>query len=102
MQQQQRFDLVLKGGRVIDPAQGIDGVQDVAIADGKIAAVGRDLSGTGEPDLEEGLFQLRPKIEAERNPGLLALRESARKRGVAFLSDDQSVSVGLGAGRARA
>src|SRR2546427_2826551 len=57
-----------------------------------------DLSGTGEPDLEEGLFQLRPKIEAERNPGLLALRESARKRGVAFLSDDQSVSVGLGAG----
>jgi len=48
MQQQQRFDLVLKGGRVIDPAQGIDGVQDVAIADGKIAAVGRDLSGTGE------------------------------------------------------
>jgi len=45
---QQRFELVLKGGRVIDPAQGIDGIQDVAIADGKIAAVGPDLSGSGE------------------------------------------------------
>ena len=45
MQRQQRFDLVLKGGRVIDPAQGIDGVNDVGIADGKIAAVAPDLSG---------------------------------------------------------
>jgi dihydroorotase len=48
MQQQQRFDLVLRGGRVIDPAQGIDGIRDVAIVEGKIAAVGPDLSGTGE------------------------------------------------------
>jgi dihydroorotase len=43
---QQRFELVLKGGRVIDPAQGIDGIQDLAVADGKIAAVGPDLSGS--------------------------------------------------------
>jgi dihydroorotase len=33
------FDLVLRGGRVIDPAQGLDGVMDVAVADGRIAAV---------------------------------------------------------------
>ena len=33
MQQQQRFDLVVKGGRVIDPAQGIDGVQDVVFGE---------------------------------------------------------------------
>ena len=46
--QRQRFDLVLKGGRVIDPAQGIDAVQDVAIAQGKIAAMGPDISGSGE------------------------------------------------------
>jgi dihydroorotase len=45
---QQRFELVLKGGRVIDPAQGIDGIQDVAVADGKIAAVAPDLAGAGE------------------------------------------------------
>jgi len=33
------FDLLLKGGRVIDPANGCDGLFDVAIADRKIAAV---------------------------------------------------------------
>src|SRR5260370_18217809 len=43
--QQQGFDLVLKGGRVIDPAQAIDGIRDVGIADGKIAAIAPDLSG---------------------------------------------------------
>lgn len=39
------YDLILKGGRVIDPSQNIDGVMDVAIAGGKIAAVGKDLKG---------------------------------------------------------
>jgi dihydroorotase len=34
-----RFDLVLRGGRVIDPARGLDGRFDVGIRDGKIAAV---------------------------------------------------------------
>jgi dihydroorotase len=36
-------DLVLRGGRVLDPASGIDGPADVAIAEGRIAAVGRGL-----------------------------------------------------------
>jgi dihydroorotase len=39
------YDLVLRGGRVIDPAQGLDGILDVAVRDGKIAAVGKDLPG---------------------------------------------------------
>lgn len=34
-----RFDLLLKGGRVIDPANGRDGLFDVAIRGGRIAAV---------------------------------------------------------------
>src|SRR5258707_14095755 len=33
------YDLVVKGGRVIDPSLGIDAVRDVAIAAGRIAAV---------------------------------------------------------------
>jgi dihydroorotase len=33
------YDLILRGGRVIDPAQAIDGVHDVAIKGGRIAAV---------------------------------------------------------------
>ena len=39
------LDLVLRGGRVIDPAQGVDGNLDVGFQDGKVAAVGRDLQG---------------------------------------------------------
>src|ERR1700760_5155434 len=37
------FDLLLRGGRVIDPAAGIDGMKDVAIRNGKIAAVQSDI-----------------------------------------------------------
>ncbi len=35
----QKYDLLLKGGRVIDPKNQISAVRDVAIADGKVAAV---------------------------------------------------------------
>ena len=34
-----RYDLVLRGGRVVCPASGIDGIRDVAVRDGRIAAV---------------------------------------------------------------
>ncbi|MCS7061576.1 MAG: hypothetical protein RMN25_10495, partial [Anaerolineae bacterium] len=37
------YSLVLKGGRVIDPKNGVDGICDVAIAGDTIAAVGRDI-----------------------------------------------------------
>jgi len=36
---QPKYDLVLKGGHVIDPANGIDGPMDVGIANGKITGV---------------------------------------------------------------
>ena len=42
----QRYQLLLKGGHVIDPRNGIDAVMDVAIADGKIAAVGPNIDPT--------------------------------------------------------
>ena len=38
-------DLVLKGGRVIDPSQGIDRVTDVAFRAGKVLAVADNLPG---------------------------------------------------------
>ena len=38
-------DLVLKGGRVVDPSQGLDRVTDIAFANGKVAAIGDNLSG---------------------------------------------------------
>ena len=38
-----KYDLLVQGGRVIDPASQHDAVADVAIANGRIAAVGRHL-----------------------------------------------------------
>src|SRR6201991_2207864 len=40
------FDLLLRGGRVIDPDSGIDGLKDVAIRAGKIAAIQSDILPT--------------------------------------------------------
>ena len=38
-----RYDLLLKGGHVIDPANHIDDVRDVAVLQGKIAAVEKNI-----------------------------------------------------------
>lgn len=38
-------DLVLKGGRIVDPSQGIDKLADIAFAGGKVAAIGDNLQG---------------------------------------------------------
>ncbi len=40
------YDLVLTGGHVVDPGQGVDRVTDVAFAGGKVAAVGDGLNGS--------------------------------------------------------
>jgi len=49
-------------------------------------------------ELEKTAAGLRQAIEAEHNPALLALRDAARQHGVAFLMDDEQVTVGLGSG----
>ncbi|MDX1979642.1 MAG: hypothetical protein SFV51_05180 [Bryobacteraceae bacterium] len=41
---QTKYDLVLKGGHVIDPRNRINGVMDVAIAGGRIARVAADIA----------------------------------------------------------
>jgi dihydroorotase len=41
------MNMLLKGGRVVDPANQIDGVRDVLIQDGKIAKVGVNLAADG-------------------------------------------------------
>ncbi|MGB0106035.1 MAG: amidohydrolase family protein [Candidatus Sulfotelmatobacter sp.] len=39
----QRYDLVIEGGRVIDPETGLDGVRNVGIRDGKIVRVSTEV-----------------------------------------------------------
>jgi dihydroorotase len=37
------YDLLIKGGHVLDPGQGLDGTLDIAIAGGKIAQIAADI-----------------------------------------------------------
>ena len=46
------YDLLLRGGRVIDPATGLDSIADVAITDGRIAAVQKDLPGIARETID--------------------------------------------------
>ncbi len=50
------YDLVLKGGHVIDPANERDGVADVAFRDGRVAAVGANLGEGAETRSAAGLY----------------------------------------------
>ncbi len=47
------FDLILKGGRVVDPSQNLDRVTDVAFAGGKVARIGERLPADGGTDVRD-------------------------------------------------
>ena len=47
------YDLLLKGGHVIDPAAGIDKVRDVAFKDGKVAAVSAGIDASAATDVRD-------------------------------------------------
>jgi dihydroorotase len=46
-------DLLLTGGRVIDPSQDLDTIADVAFVDGKVAAIGPNLPRDGVADVRD-------------------------------------------------
>src|SRR5258708_21659404 len=55
------YDLLIKGGRVIDPSVGLDAIRDIAIAAGKIVAVEADIAGDASQTIDA-----RGKIVAPR------------------------------------
>jgi dihydroorotase len=65
------FDLVVKGGRVIDPSLGIDAVRDVAVAGGRIAAVEENISADATETIDA-----RGKIVV---PGLVDIHSHAAR-----------------------
>ena len=48
----EQYDLVITGGRVIDPANNIDSKNDVAVTSGKIKAVGENLASEGKRSID--------------------------------------------------
>ena len=82
--------LVVRGGRVIDPANNFDGVADVLIVDGKIAAV--------EPEINfpaEKIFDATGKIVT---PGLIDMHVHLREPGQEAKEDFVSGSKAAAAG----
>ncbi len=47
------FDLVLTGGRVIDPSQSLDSEIDVGFCDGKVAALGANLTANQDDNIRD-------------------------------------------------
>jgi N-acyl-D-aspartate/D-glutamate deacylase len=66
------WDTVLRGGRVIDPESGLDGVADVAIGGDRVAAVGPDLGpGRAEHDVA-GLVVTAGFVDLHSHAGTIA------------------------------
>ncbi|GAB6063078.1 dihydroorotase [Deferrisoma palaeochoriense] len=73
------MDFVIRGGHVIDPAAGVDAPRDVAVADGKIAAVEPSIDPGGAPVVDAtGLWVL---------PGLIDIHVHLREPGQEYKED---------------
>jgi len=46
-------DLLLKGGRVIDPGRAVDEIADVAFAEGRVAEIGADLPASAAREVRD-------------------------------------------------
>src|SRR5207302_5833779 len=66
---QATYELIIKGGRVIDPSVGLDAVRDVAIAGGKIVEVAANIATAAAETIDA-----RGKIVA---PGLIDIHTHA-------------------------
>jgi dihydroorotase len=93
------MDLLIRGGRVIDPAQGIDRHVDVWIVDGKIAELGTDLRAPlqraqGEPSTVPRIIEAQGCVIA---PGFLDMHVHLREPG---FEHKETIATGLAAAAA--
>ena len=75
------YDLIIKGGRVIDPSVRLDAIRDVAISGGRIAAIEATIAGDATETLDArgklvvpGLIDIHTHAgRAATSPGLMLL-----------------------------
>ena len=61
-------DLLIRGGRLIDPGSGVDAMLDVLIREGRVAAVGADLGGAGRAGAGGGGADRRAGLRRPAHP----------------------------------
>jgi dihydroorotase len=79
------FDMLIVGGHVIDPQNGVDGLFDVAIEGGRILAVGNDI----EPSLATKTFNASGMLVV---PGLIDLHTHIYHKATAYGVDPDMVA----------
>ncbi|MDF2628182.1 MAG: dihydroorotase [Symbiobacteriaceae bacterium] len=72
--------LLIRGGRLLDPANGVDRVADVLVADGVIARIGDELSSVGV----DRVVEARGKVVA---PGFIDIHVHLRTPGQEYKED---------------
>jgi dihydroorotase len=100
------FDLILRGGRVIDPAQKLDRVTDIAFAGGKVAKVGDGLAPDASTDVRDvsgfivspGLIDLHTHVYWGGTSLGIDAEEFCRLSGVTTAIDTGSAGPGNFAG----
>ena len=100
------FDLVLRGGRVVDPSQKLDAVTDVAFSGGKVAMVGNALKADPGTDVRDvsgyivtpGLIDLHTHVYWGGTSLGIDAEEFCRTSGVTTAIDTGSAGPGNFAG----
>jgi len=100
------FDLILKGGRVIDPSQAIDRITDVAFAGGKVAWVGDNLAADAGTEVRDvsgaivapGLIDMHTHVYWGGTSLGIDAEEFCRRSGVTTAIDTGSAGPGNFAG----
>ena len=100
------YDLILRGGRVIDPSQRLDAVSDVAFAGGKVAKVVPKLQGSAGTDVRDvsgsivtpGLIDLHTHVYWGGTSLGIDAEEFCRTSGVTTSVDTGSAGPGNFAG----
>src|SRR5271154_6333178 len=96
-------ELVLQGGRIIDPSQGLDRVTDIAFAEGKVVAIGDGLKGDVVRDVTgkivtPGLIDLHTHVYWGGTSLGIDAEEFCRSSGVTTAVDTGSAGPGNFAG----